>query len=70
MSTDKIPQHRRILGYLRMHGSITPIQAIRVFNCYRLGARIWELRQDGHRIRSRLIKSRNDKHFCQYILER
>ena len=37
---------RQILEYLRLHGSITPMDALREFGCYRLGARIYDLRHD------------------------
>lgn len=36
-----------ILGYLREHGSITPLEALSQFGCMRLGARIWDLKQRG-----------------------
>lgn len=64
----RIPQHKQVLGFLRLHGSITPLDAIRHLKCYRLGARIHELKRDGIRITSELIKSKNDKHFSKYTL--
>ena len=44
--TDKV----RVLDYLKAHGSITPLEALNELGCYRLGARIWDLRHDGHTI--------------------
>ena len=44
--TDKV----RVLDYLKTHGSITPLEALNELGCYRLGARIWDLRHDGHTI--------------------
>jgi hypothetical protein len=38
-----------ILEHLRSHGTITPMDAMK-FGCYRLAARIWDLRKDGHDI--------------------
>ena len=39
-----------IREYLDLYGSITPLEAISGFGCYRLGARIWDLRKAGHEI--------------------
>jgi hypothetical protein len=66
--SDHIPQNRQILGFLKLNGSITPIEAMRRFKCYRLGARIHELKGMGHVIESKLVKSRSGKHFCKYTL--
>lgn len=40
----------RILKFMEKHGSITPWEAITEFGCTRLGARIWDLKRDGHNI--------------------
>jgi hypothetical protein len=39
-----------ILAYLRTGWSLTPPEAIKLFDCHRLGARIYDLRSQGHRI--------------------
>lgn len=46
----KTSQKQNILQYLKTNGSITPRDAIDKFNCYRLAARIGELRCDGYEI--------------------
>ena len=38
-----------ILEHLKAHGCITPMDALK-FGCYRLAARIYDLRRDGHAI--------------------
>lgn len=43
-------QNDLVLDYLRQNGSITQAEAIAHFGCYRLGARVWELKQRGHKI--------------------
>ncbi len=43
-------QAQQILSYLQAGNSITPRDAIQLFGCMRLAARIWDLRQDGHNI--------------------
>jgi Helix-turn-helix domain len=38
-------QTQRILAYLKKGRAITPLQALAKFQCFRLGARIWDIRQ-------------------------
>jgi hypothetical protein len=64
---DHISQNRKVLGFMRLHGSITPMQAIRHFKCYRLGARIYELKQIGYNIKSEGMKMQQSR-FCKYSL--
>lgn len=62
----------KILEHLRQHKSITPLQALELYGTFRLGARIWDLRHDGHRIDTEIIhgKDRNgeDMRFAKYTL--
>ena len=37
----------KIHYHLIAHGSITPMEALNLYGCYRLGARVWDLRQAG-----------------------
>jgi hypothetical protein len=48
-------QCERLLDYLTEHERINPLMAWRELGIYRLGARIFELKKDGHQITSRLI---------------
>lgn len=41
---------RQILKHLQSGKRITPTEALAKFGCFRLGARIWDLKQEGHRI--------------------
>lgn len=43
-------QKKDILNHLRAHGCITAAEAVSKFKCYRLAARIIELRSEGHNI--------------------
>ena len=45
----------RALAYMEEHGSITPMEALDSFGCYRLGARIWDLRHDGYDIETEMV---------------
>ncbi len=61
-----------ILRYMEEHGSITQAEAVSELGCYRLGARIWDLRSRGHGIKRELVTKRN-RHgnvcsFAQYSL--
>ena len=52
-------QCERVLQYMQDFGSINPMQALGDLGCYRLGARIWDLRHDGHRITRRMVAAKN-----------
>lgn len=43
-------QKDKILHYMQTHGSITQAEAYEFFGCTRLGARVYDLRHDGHSI--------------------
>ena len=43
-------QNEKILNYLEIHGSITPLDALELYGCMRLSARIYDLRKAGHNI--------------------
>jgi hypothetical protein len=46
MNTNKT-QCDRVRDYLEVHGAITPMMALNELGIYRLGARIFELREGG-----------------------
>lgn len=49
-SANTINQKELILQYMREKGGITQAEAVKELGCYRLGARIWDLKHDGHLI--------------------
>ena len=65
-----LTQEDMILQFMEDNGSITPAQAIEEIGCYRLGARIWDLRHAGHRIKTTTVKRKNrygkTVHFAVY----
>lgn len=62
-------QTEAILAHLRSGKTITPRQADRIYGCMRLGARIWDLKQDGHQIVKRMVYDRRSrKHWAEYRL--
>jgi len=63
-------QCQMILDYMREHGSITPLEALeKPILCMRLGARIWDLKHKGYRIRDERIQVASGKYVKKYMLE-
>ena len=60
-------QREQILAALRRGESISPMDAWRRFRCYRLAARIADLRRDGWQIRTEMVVE--PKRFARYKLE-
>lgn len=60
-------QTAHILDHLK-RAPITPLEALTKFGCFRLGARIWELRQDGHAIETEYV-TKDGKTFARYHLK-
>lgn len=52
-------QSEMVLAWLRDNRSITPIDALREFGCFRLGARIYDLKQRGIVIAKVMEKKKN-----------
>lgn len=55
----KASQKKLILAHLHRYGSIEPLTALREYGCYRLGARISDLRHDGWNIATEITESRS-----------
>lgn len=52
-------QCERILRHLQDYGSITQAEAVTEYGCYRLGARIFDLKAQGVPIRSERVTGKN-----------
>lgn len=52
-------QGELVLRWLNEYGSITPLDAMREFGIMRLAACIFNLKQDGHKIRTEMTSSTN-----------
>lgn len=61
-------QANQILGYLRDGNRVTAITALNLFGCFRLAARICELRKAGWAISERKIKTTTGKRVAEYSL--
>lgn len=66
-------QNKKILAHLATYGSITQAQAVGLFGCYRLSARIFDLKEQGHEIKTvmccRKNADGNNVRFAKYVLE-
>ena len=62
-------QNKAILKHLKTGRKITPIQALNLYGCFRLSARIHNLRLDGHKIDTIPVK-KGGKTFASYQLNK
>jgi hypothetical protein len=63
------PSQNTIILRMLKYGPVTPLEALEMADCFRLSARIYDLRHAGHNIVMDLIE-RNGKHFASYRLQR
>ena len=71
METTTESQNKRIRKYLESGKSLTALDALYLFNSFRLGARIHNLKGEGMNIASELIEITSDgktKHVAKYKL--
>ena len=48
---------------------MTPLEAFDLFGCLRLGARIWDLKQEGYEIEAGSLDVGHGKHVAVYSLK-
>ena len=70
----KVTQKTLLLEYLKKFGSIDPATAYRELCIYRLSARIADLKNDGHIIKSETVTSISSftgrpVHYAKYVLQ-
>ena len=61
-------QTAQILAHLKTGRSITPLDALHDFQCFRLGARIYDLKQDGYNIVKEMVEVQSGKRVASYTL--
>ena len=61
-------QHDAILETLKLGRALTPLDALRDFGCFRLGARIYDLKREGYRINRKMV-SVGDSIVAEYRME-
>ena len=59
-------QRDAILEHLQTTRAITPLEALMKFGCFRLGARIHELRGQGHEIKTEMMTDEAGKTYAKY----
>ena len=65
----KRSQKSKILDHLKKGFTITPFESLSRFNCFRLGGRINDLRNEGHNIITTMVKNKYGNRFARYHLE-
>lgn len=61
-------QSQQILADLKAGKHITPLAALERYGCFRLGARIYDLKQEGHQIDTRRVETPNGALVASYSL--
>ena len=62
-------QNDLILVALKNGEHITPLSALEQFGCFRLSARIWDLRNEGFPIKTKYLTTPQGKTVAEYYLE-
>ena len=61
-------QSAKILWHLQNIGPVTALQAMDLFNCMRLAARVADLREAGHDIQTDMKRLKNGKKIAVYSI--
>jgi len=64
----KMTQQEQILGHMQTRGEIDPMVALNEYGCFRLAARIADLKKLGHKIDTQMQGSRLGKRYATYSL--
>ena len=62
-------QAGRILAHLRAGNRLTALEALEKFQCFRLAARIHELRREGWQIDEQTVETPSGKRIAEYSME-
>lgn len=68
MTSRSESQNATILKHLKRNRTLSPLEALKRFGVMRLAARIYELRNDGHLIGTRLKQTDDGVRFAEYYL--
>ena len=63
-------QADQILRHMKEHGSIDSLQALKRYDCFRLAARIYDLRCRGHEVDTQTWETRSGKKVARYWLRK
>ena len=71
MSNAPASQNDQVLRFLLTGNRLSPIIALKLFGSMRLGARVYELKAQGHDIKSEMFKDPiSGKRYSRYWIER
>lgn len=62
-------QNKQILAYLKEGKAITALEALKLFGCFRLTSRIYDIERLGVVIKRRYITTDNGKRVMEYKLD-
>ena len=65
---EKESQTKQIRAWLESGKSITPVEALKHFGCFRLSGRIYDLKERGMNITTTMVDD-GDKRFAKYSME-
>jgi hypothetical protein len=68
VKTEGHDQNARILSHLRSGRTLTALEALDWFKCFRLASRVCDLRKAGYDVQKRTIKTNSGKNIAQYYL--
>ena len=60
-------QTQAIRAHLLKHNSITPLEALRKYRCFRLAARINDLKRSGFSVQSVMVERKGTR-FAKYVM--
>lgn len=69
LEENSMTQTALIERHLRRGRTLTPLSALRLMGCFRLSARINDLRSDGLKIRTERLRLKSGKTIARYSLE-
>ena len=66
---EPMSQSQQILAWMQAGNDITPLEAWQRFGCLRVGARVYDLKQAGHKIVTAMITdARTGKRYACYSM--
>jgi hypothetical protein len=65
--TDTVKQTEAIKAHLEEGNTITAIEALNKFGCFRLASRIHDLKTEGYVVDKIMVTGENNKRYAQYF---
>jgi len=68
VKTEGHDQNARILAHLQNGRTLTALEALEWFKCFRLASRVCDLRKAGYDVQKRTVKTNSGKSVAEYYL--